>query len=52
MMSKSDSTPEEQDTIQKSKDPSVLRLQMELLIRLKKQQKMSLIWTCLFKFNR
>ena len=50
MMSKSGLTPEDQETDQKSKDPA-FRLQMELLIRLKKQQYMSVSWTWLIKFK-
>ena len=51
MMSKSSLTREEQETIRKLKGASLLWLQMELLIRLEKQQCLSVIWTCLFKFK-
>ena len=50
MMSKSDLTPEEQETIRKSKDPSVT-MTANGTTRQKKQLYVSLIWTCLVKSN-
>ena len=48
MMSESDLTPEEPKAIQSHRIHQLLSLQM---VRQKKQQHVSVIWTCLFKFN-
>ena len=51
IMSKSDLALEEQETIRKTKDPSVTLLQMVRPMRQMLQQNMSMIWTRLLKFN-
>ena len=51
VMSKSYLTPEESETIRKQRIHQSVSLQMELPTRLKKQQHLSVIWTCLFKIN-
>ena len=51
VMSKNDLTPEEQETIQKSKDPSVILSAYGTTHTTEEETVLSVIWTCLFAID-